>query len=324
MASEDLISVIMPCFDAAPYVEEAVRSALDQSHIVVEVVVVDDGSTDGSQQIIERLAEENPGRIQYFRQDRRGPFPARNLGLRHAKGRFVAFLDADDYWHPECLEKLHRALVDANADCSYCGWQNIGKDRSNSTPYVPSEYEKGDPVMSFLESCPWPIHAALVRREVLNRLNGFSERCYSAMDYDLWLRLIGETRQIVRVPEVLAFYRWHGSTQISAVKWRQTMDAFRARTDFVRTNHPLVSHLPRKALAHLVEGDLSRAAFRAYWARDLDSAHRLFRESLKHGAWRLADLKYMLPALMPYSVFSRIVLALGGSSGGGDSTNAGV
>ena len=102
------------------------------------------------------------------------------------------------------------------------------------------------------------------------------------------------------------------------------MDAFRARTDFVRNNHALVSHLPRKALAHMVKGDLSRAAFTAFWSRDLDSAHRLFRESLKHGAWRLADLKYMLPALMPYPVFSRIVHVLGGSSGSRDSTDAGV
>ena len=73
----------------------------------------------------------------------------------------------------------------------------------------------------FVRTCPWPIHAALVKRNIVERLGGFSERRFASMDYDFWLRALAETQNIKRVPEVLAFYRWHNLGQISAVKWRQ-------------------------------------------------------------------------------------------------------
>src|SRR4030065_2842493 len=95
-----LISVVMPCYNAAPYVEEAVESVLQQSYPQVELIVMDDGSTDGSTEILQRLATENPDRISVFYQSRVGPFAARTQGLVHANGNFIAFLDANDTWHP--------------------------------------------------------------------------------------------------------------------------------------------------------------------------------------------------------------------------------
>ncbi len=76
-----LISVVMPCHNAAPYVEEAVNSVLGQSYPQVELVVVDDGSTDGSTEILQRLASDHPDRITLFYQNRSGPFAARNRAL---------------------------------------------------------------------------------------------------------------------------------------------------------------------------------------------------------------------------------------------------
>ena len=105
-----LISVVMPCYNAAPYVEEAVQSVLGQSYPQVELIVVDDGSTDGSTEILQRLASEHPGRIALVYQDRGGPFAARNRGLGHANGNFIAFLDAYDTWHPDALRLMHDAL----------------------------------------------------------------------------------------------------------------------------------------------------------------------------------------------------------------------
>jgi len=106
----------MPCFNAAPYVNEAVSSVLGQTYGNVELVVVDDGSTDGSDTILIRLAEAHPGRIRLLHSNRLGPYPARNLALRQTHGEFIAFLDADDWWLPETLEKLHAALVEDDAD----------------------------------------------------------------------------------------------------------------------------------------------------------------------------------------------------------------
>jgi glycosyltransferase involved in cell wall biosynthesis len=306
-SKRELISVIMPCYNAAAFVEESIRCVINQTYPSVEIIVVDDGSTDGSVAILDLLKTEFPGQVRLLSQHRKGPYPARNRGLREARGSLIAFLDADDYWAPDCLEKLHAALALNAADCAYCGWQNVGDGAPGQEPYVPPAYEDEDTIALFLKSCPWPIHAALVRREIVEAIGGFSERRFSAMDYDFWLKLIARTRHIVRVPEVLAFYRWHGGGQISSGKWRQTMDAYAVRRDFVRKHPDLVSHLDAPALKNLVAGELLRAAYRAYWKRDLASAQGLFREALIRGVWRLADLKYILPALLPSPIFRALL-----------------
>jgi glycosyltransferase involved in cell wall biosynthesis len=307
VAAPELISVIMPCFNAAPYVEEAVGSALGQSHGNVELIIVDDGSTDGSQDILAELVQRHPGRIHLFHTDRAGPYPARNLALQHAHGVFIAFLDADDWWREDCLEKLHGAIRETQADVAYCGWQNVGGRALNSEPYVPPAYEQEDTVADFLKGCPWPIHAALTRRSVIDAVNGFSEQRYASMDYDLWLRILAHTHKMIRVPEVLAFYRWHGSGQVSASKWRQVLDAVQVRRDFVSHHRDLVAHLPRNVLYELVDGQIMREAYRAYWRRDLGNAQKLFREAIACRAWQPADLKYLLPAMLPAGLFRELI-----------------
>jgi len=302
-----LISVVMPCFNARYFVEQAVRSALGQDYSNVELIVVDDGSTDGSRELLARLATEYAGSMTVLQQSNQGPYPARNAGLHHARGTLVAFLDADDYWAPDCLRKLDEALQTAQADLAYCGWQNVGEGGPGKELYVPPEYEAADPVALFLKGCPWPIHAALVRRSVLEQVNGFSTRMFSAMDYDLWLRILAATHKLVRVPEVLAFYRWHDQGQISSVKWRQVLDAWQVRRDFAHTHPDLVAHLEPGELRELVDGTLLRAGYTAYWKRDLVSAQRLFRKAALRRYWRPRDTKYVLPSLLPLALYRRLV-----------------
>jgi len=296
----------MPCYNCAPYVSEAVGSALRQSYGNVELILVDDGSTDASPDIEARLAEQHAERLCLLHARRVGPYPARNLGLQRARGEFVAFLDADDWWESMALEKLHAALVGANADLAYCGWQNVGEGVI-SEPYVPPEYEKNDPVDGFMRGCPWPIHAALLRRSVAERLGGFSERRFSSMDYDFWLRALALTRNIVRVPEVLAYYRWHGPSQISAVKWRQVLDALAVQQDFVQANPQLVAHLPARRLRELTEGQVLKQAYRALWKRDVASAHKLFRHVAVARSFGFKELRHVAGALLPLPAYRWLV-----------------
>ena len=297
-----LVSVVMPCFNAAPYVAQAVGSVLEQSHGNVELIVVDDGSTDASPTVLSKLAAAHPGRMQLIHTQRVGPYPARNLGLRRVRGEFIAFLDADDWWLPTALEKLYATLVAHRADLSYCGWQNVGEG-IQSAPHVPPAYETDDSVAHFVRTCPWPIHAALARRSVVDHLGGFSERRFASMDYDYWLRTLALTRNIVRVPEVLAFYRWHDSGQISAVKWRQVLDALDAQQAFIRANPELVAHLGAAKLNDLTEGQVLRQAYRAFWKRDLVSAQRLFRHAAARGSFGLRDLRHVAGALLPLPLY---------------------
>lgn len=296
------ISIIMPCFNAERFVAEAVNSVLNQTYPHVELIVVDDGSTDRSLEILQPYVD----RIKVLFQPNRGPYPARNHGLSQASGDYVAFLDADDWWEPDTLEKLHGALVAHDADIAYCGWQNVGEN-IRSAPHVPPEYEKEDPVAHFLRTCPWPIHAALIKRSVVERLGGFSERCFSSMDYDFWLRALALTRSIVRVPEVLAYYRWHDAGQISAIKWRQVLDALRVRRDFIRANPRLVAHLPPERLRDLTVGQVLKQAYQAFWKRDLVSAQKLFRHIAASGAWEIRDLPYLLAAILPLPVYRWLI-----------------
>lgn len=302
-----LISVVMPCYNAASFVEEAVTCVMHQTFREVELIVVDDGSTDGSTETLRRLAARYSPRLTLLSQDRKGPYPARNFGLRHARGGRVAFLDADDYWTAGTLEKLAAEMDARQADIAYCGWQNVGEGAPGTAPYVPPDYGKMDAAAEFLRSCPWPIHAALVRRNALDAVQGFSERRFSAMDYDLWLRLYALTQKIVRVPEVMAFYRWHDKGQISKTKWKQVLDAWQVRRDFVAQHPACVAHLSEGHVRELVDGFLLREAYRAYWQRNLTDAQKLFRRTFMKGVWETGDLKYLLPALLPSAWFQWLI-----------------
>jgi glycosyltransferase involved in cell wall biosynthesis len=302
-----LASVIMPCYNASPYLQQAVDSVLHQSYRQVELIVVDDGSTDDSRNIAAHLSTQHPDRITVLHTNRQGPYPARNTGLSRAKGEFVAFLDADDYWTSTFLEKLHTALVGNNAALAYCGWQNIGATDRTNEPFVPPDYEDGDKLEMLLRSAsPWPIHAALTRRSVIEQVGGFDTSLATCMDYDLWLR-IGASRRILRVPEVLAYYRFHPGGQITSKQWRQAENVWLVKKKFISDSPGLVSHFSRRRLQELVDGALLRRGYDCYWRRDLISARKIFQRSLQAGGWKLKDLKYLLPALLPERPYQTLI-----------------
>lgn len=298
------ISVIMPCYNARAYVREAIDCVLGQTYPNVELIAVDDGSTDDTCDIL----REYGSRIRTLEQPNQGPYPARNLGLKHVTGELVAFLDADDYWTKNCLERLANAVVaHPEAALAYCGWQNIGLKGPRGEPYVPPEYEQHDKLERFLRAAsPWPIHAALVRKAVLDEVGGFDTHWKTCMDYDLWLR-VAVARPIVRVPEVLAFYRHHTEGQITSTQWRQARNVWLVKKNFVAGAPRLAASLPSKKLRELIDGGLLQRGYDAYWRRDLVSAQKIFRLSVRAGGWRLADLKYLLPALLPSGLYRFLV-----------------
>lgn len=288
-------------------------SVIDQSYPEVELIVVDDGSTDDSLDILGRLVTDYPEKIKLLRQSQKGPYVARNHGLNHVSGEYVAFLDADDWWHENFLEKLSAALIDnAEAALAYCGWQNTGLEGPRGEPYLPPDYEKGDKAERFLKTAsPWPIHAALVRRQAIDEVGCFQTYLPTCMDYDLWLR-IGLAHQIVLVPEVMAFYRHHQGGQIISRQWRQAQNVWIVKKTLAGQCPDLITGLGEEKLRSLIDGGLLRRGYDNYWRRDLISAQRIFRLVLRTGSWGARDLRYLLPALLPEKVYLALISLAGG------------
>lgn len=130
---EPLISVIVPVYKVEQYLGRCVESILAQTYQNTEILLVDDGSPDRCPQICEEYAKDCP-KIRVFHQENKGLSGARNTGIDHARGEYLAFIDSDDVWSPYFLESLYQALAENNADISQCRWEYMHGD-SITEPY---------------------------------------------------------------------------------------------------------------------------------------------------------------------------------------------
>ncbi|MBW1793715.1 MAG: glycosyltransferase [Deltaproteobacteria bacterium] len=297
----------MPCFNAAAHISRSVYSALGQTIEGIELIVVNDGSTDESLQILKNVKDP---RLKIINQPNRGVSVARNLAIDEARGDYIAFLDTDDTWHSTCLEKLYAVLrPQPSVALAYCGWQNVGLPGPRGKPYIPPDYEKSDKVEHLLTTCPWPIHAALTRREVIVGAGGFDERFSNSEDYRLWLQ-IASCHEIVRVPAVLAYYHFHDGAQASKNKAKAASDNWLVKREFLQHHPEIERELGRNCVRQLTFGMLLRRGYECYWDRDLPNARRIFRMVIKAGYGALVDWKYMLPAFLPFSLHKKLIEVL--------------
>lgn len=214
------VSVIIPVYAVEQYIADAVQSVLKQTYENLEVILVDDGTPDASIEICKQFTDP---RVKIIHQENRGASAARNNGIRHAQGDYIAFLDADDTWVPEKLEKhIHHleSLPNVGVSFSYCAFvDEFSKPLGiyNATEYkviTPGAILCRNPIVS--PSC------LVTRREVLEeikfqqRTNGFVEDCFfdenllQSEDAECWFRICVTTNwKLEAIPEVLATYRLH-------------------------------------------------------------------------------------------------------------------
>ncbi len=124
MMRQGLASIITPCYNSEAYIKETIESVISQTYTDWEMLIVDDGSTDRSADII-RLYAEKDSRIRLLTQENRGSAAARNHGLKLAEGQYIALLDADDVWLPKFLEEQIRFMKEKDAVCVYCSYGRI-------------------------------------------------------------------------------------------------------------------------------------------------------------------------------------------------------
>lgn len=307
MSKNPTISVIMPCYNESTRLTESIRSVFSQTFPSLELIVIDDGSNDDSIKVLEGLSKEYEG-LRFISQPNKGAGPARNRGLKDARGRYIAFLDADDTWHPECLTKLHDKLQSSpDAVLAYCGWQNKGLSENRCKPFVPPNYHRPDKIETLLKGCRWPIHAALTSKSAIEAVGGFNEQWTSCMDFDLWLH-IASFNKIVRVPEVLAYYHHHAGEQITKNRLQIAVNHSRIQRHFLKEFPEIRQGLGRRKIREIVEGELLNRGYQSYWQRDLLTAHSLFRQVFAQLYFNPKDLRYLLPALLPFQIYESLVL----------------
>jgi glycosyltransferase involved in cell wall biosynthesis len=200
------ISAIIPAFNAAAHIKKAIVSALDQREAEVEVIVVDDGSTDGTWTILESFGD----RIRKERQSNGGPAKARNTGARLATSEWLAFLDADDEWLPEKTVRQFTAL-DASTAMVYSDRFNTGNVARICERASDSErFYDGDVFEPLLLHNFITTSSVVIRKSRFEQLGGFDESptLLGVEDWDLWLRYAADGR-IALCHDALVCYRWH-------------------------------------------------------------------------------------------------------------------
>lgn len=180
-----LVSVIIPTYNRAPYLKEAIDSVLSQDFRDFELIVIDDGSTDGTPNLLESYG----GTLCSVYQERRGVSAARNTGIAHAKGTFVAFLDSDDLWLPKKVS-VQVDFFQRNSDALICQTEEIWI-RNGIRVNSKKRHKKcsGDIFEKALPLCIVSPSAVMMKKVLFDQLGLFDESFPVCEDYDLWLRV---------------------------------------------------------------------------------------------------------------------------------------
>jgi glycosyltransferase involved in cell wall biosynthesis len=199
-AVEGLISCVVPVFNGERFLAEALDSILGQSYTRTEIIVADDGSTDGTAAVLDRYA----ARVRVVGQLTAGPASTRNLGLRAATGEFVAFLDADDRWHPEKLAlqmEVFRGKPELEACVTYAQmfWESSLAEEAEEF----RDHPRTAPVPGFATT------TLLARRAVFDRVGYFNTSLWFSDATDWFLRAREQCVLLEVVPKVLVFHRMH-------------------------------------------------------------------------------------------------------------------
>jgi len=203
---DKLVSIIIPCYNQGRFLGEAIESALQQSYRHFEVIVVDDGSTDSTPDVVARHPE-----VLRIWQENRGVSAARNTGLRASRGRYLVFLDGDDRLLPHALE-IGMKQLEKHVECAmvFGRHRRIAADGSSLStteyPVVEKDYYCQLLISNYIQTPS----TAMFRRPVFERIKGFDPLISFAEDYDLYLRIAREF-PIVGHKEIVAEYRRHGA-----------------------------------------------------------------------------------------------------------------
>ncbi len=203
MENKPFVSIIMPAYNAEKTIVESIESVLRQTYINWELIVVNDGSKDSTSAVVLAINDE---RVRLIEQENGGVANARNNGLNNAKGEYIAFLDSDDLWVEEKLERQVTTLVGGNNKMCFAKTWCFGENLNQTTDCfvnVALDFEDRDKILiyDFI-----PILTVLIAKDVLDDVGNFDETLHGVEDWDLWIRVL-QKYEAIYVDEFLAKYR---------------------------------------------------------------------------------------------------------------------
>jgi glycosyltransferase involved in cell wall biosynthesis len=258
-APDNLISVIMPAFNAGKYITKSIGSVRNQSHRELEIIVVDDGSTDDTVAIVEAQASQDK-RIRLLRSPHRGVSHARNLAIAQARGSYIAPIDADDLWKRDKLKRQYQILSTAPKETGvvYAWAAGIDDEDKIVLPVWNASQARGDVLHAIVESGILSCGSTpLIRKGYAQEVGGYDEELHLSEDWKFYTALAGVCHFEV-IPECLIGYRIRNDS--ASVNIEPMEEALEACTRWIRKTWP---DLPKHVLA---ERDFTLNTYLAFMA----------------------------------------------------------
>jgi glycosyltransferase involved in cell wall biosynthesis len=230
------VSVVMSVYNGALYLREAIDSILNQTFKDFEFIIINDYSSDNSEEILKEYAEKDKRVKVITNKFNLGLTKSLNIGIKESQGRYIARMDADDIAYPERLQKQINFLEN-NLDYGVVGaFAKVINDKGESVDNF--EYEETDrEIKNSLIKWNSIIHPlAFMRKSVLNKVCGYDESFKYAQDYDLWLRLSKKTK-FINLPEYLLYYRISDKSITGSKNKEQALCAMRARWNAIKNGY---------------------------------------------------------------------------------------
>lgn len=234
-----LTSIIIPCYNAETWISECLDSVIAQTYRPLEVIVIDDGSTDSSLKIIQRCATQYPDLIRYESTSNRGACTARNTGFRTSRGEYVMFLDADDVIEPTAIAELVYALHNTDYGIAACNWRYLRHSRDKLAVFgAPRSPKNLNDIERELAGYYNPLGSLLFTQTAVTSVGGWDESLSAFQDVDLKLRCLLQGIKLVRINQIGFFYRLHDGISVS----KQTSEAsFRSQLTVLQKTEGLMS-----------------------------------------------------------------------------------
>jgi len=286
---DKLVSVIIPAFNAERYIGNALESVRAQTYQNWEILVTNDGGTDSTGRVVSEFAQQTPRNVMLLEHAQsQGPSAARNTAMKAAKGEYIAFLDADDIWTPEHLDRLCAVLASGKADLAYSDCYVFCETPWGEMELLPGDtFEVKNPRQDLFRRNFINTSAAAITRRLMEKVGTFDATMWAGEELDYWIRSAALGFQIASTGKQTYYYRkLVGSLSAASAKMAEGNGRMFEK-------HRRCGVLPEGEIV-VKARESYFAAGKMYWRKDPAAASRMF-----YKAWTLGKV-HMLPLLCTF------------------------